>query len=75
MERGANYFFETLKIQKNEDNLRNLEKCGNSYVLLALELVFSMAKWYPNDFIDSRSKSIFKINYDSLIKNKVTFPS
>jgi len=42
---------------------------------MALELLQSMAIWYPQDYFNTKAKSFFKEKYDELtIKKKVTFP-
>lgn len=51
-----------------------LERTGNSYVLMALELVQAMAGLYPQDY-NSKTPSFFKASYDELLRKKVTFPN
>jgi hypothetical protein len=47
---------------------------GIQYVLLALELVKCLAKWYPNEYDDKSLKSSFRTQYDKLLERKVNFP-
>lgn len=73
--RGADYFNETLKIPKTPQNKETMERIGNSYVLMALELVQAMAVWYPYDYSNPKVPSFFKTSYEELLKKKITFPS
>jgi hypothetical protein len=52
-----------------------LERTGNSYVLMALELVQAMAGWYPQDYNNPKTPSFFKASYDELLRKRVTFPN
>ena len=61
--RGSDYFVDILKIVKNEENKDQLEKLGNSYVQLALELLQSLALWYPV-VEGTKFRSFFKKKYD-----------
>lgn len=72
--RGGDYFVDLFKIQKTESNKVEVEKVGNSYVLLALELVQAIAKWYPQEYDNKDKKSLFKKRYDELLAKKITFP-
>lgn len=71
--RGSDYFVELFKVAKTEQNREVLERSGNSYVLMALELVQAMAAWYPVDYFE-KGKSFFRRAYEQLIAKKVTFP-
>lgn len=71
--RGSDYFVDMFKIAKTDQNKDLLERVGNSYVLLALELIRSLAKLYPLDYVDNQ-KSIFKKLHDGLVAKKITFP-
>lgn len=73
--RGSDYFIETLKIPKTEQNKDTMERTGNSYVLMALELVQAMASWYPYEYSDPKVPSYFKNKYEELLKKRVTFPN
>ena len=43
-------------------------------MIFALELVKSMAIWYPKDYINKHLNSIFKDQYDELLDKRVVFP-
>ena len=68
--RGTTYLSETLKLAASDE----LAKQGNSIVLLALELIRAMAKWYPFEYDEPSSMSIFNKIYQQLLKQGITFP-
>ena len=68
--RGDHYFVDLFQLSYNEQ----VEKYGYNYVIFTLELVRSIAGWYPKDFINKGLNSIFQDNYLELVKKKVVFP-
>jgi hypothetical protein len=42
---------------------------------MALELVQSLAGWYPEDYFKPKTKSYFKLKYEELIAKKISFPT
>jgi hypothetical protein len=69
LNRGANYFIEVDKLKKDAE----IQRIGSSYVLLAIEIVAVLAKWYPLD--DDAKESRFADYAKQLAKNGVALPA
>ena len=61
--RGSQYFVDLFKMEVNEQ----ISSYGYNYIMLALEILKSMAVWYSCDYEDKKLKSAFKVLYDKLL--------
>lgn len=53
----------------------NLKSLGVDYIIFSLELVASLAKWLPYDLENETNPSKFSEVYESLVKERVSFPA
>lgn len=67
---GSNYFVDVFGVEPSQAN----KKMGQSYVLLALQMLRAMARLYPLEYDDKSVRSIFKDLFQGLVAKKVVFP-